>query len=413
MRIFRAKTRPYFDRESDYNVGGSFKKWGDILIQFRPGSHVPEMVTLLSFLGEFPFQSLHLLGSERVYKALIVKLTSPERIRNSQTGEEMVCRLFTLTGGGRAKTVRLYRGALHILDWVHPDVYRYYMDSFWGHHFPGDDLHLDRHHRVAEAAAVCMRAGMEIRPYVLPKLQNEERLQTVPYGPALYLSRDVKKVSSVELNKTSFTRMIGAAFCPGSCYGVYNTRKAAMKWNGMGEVKTVYYLTELARLNAGVQTVDSAILFGSSEEIALQSFSEKSAGQRKIVQPDAAYQHIHFVPLNEMGVRQMRILTVPNWKERILDALFLPETRSYGIGRFEYDACVEGGYVFSHLDGDLNRLIRFKEAIEHIPGPFEVLCFPHQVEFLRKYLEGRAVIKTIGLEAIEQALEIKESDVCE
>ena len=112
-------------------------------------------------------------------------------------------------------------------------------------------------------------------------------------------------------------------------------------------------------------------------------------------------------------MRQLRILTVPNWKERILDALFLPETRSYGIGRFEYDACVEGGYVFSHLDGDLNRLIRFKEAIEHIPGPFEVLCFPHQVEFLREYLEGRAVIKTIGLEAIEQALEIKEADTFE
>ena len=186
-----------------------------------------------------------------------------------------------------------------------------------------------------------------------------------------------------------------------------------MKWNGMGEVKTVYYLTELARLNAGVQTVDSAILFGASEEIALQSFSEKSAGQHKTMRSDAAYQHIHFVPLNEMGVRQLRILTAPNWKERVLDALFLPETRSYGIGRFEYDACVEGGYVFSHMDGDLNRLIRFKEAIEHIPGPFEVLCFPHQVDFLRECLEGRAVIKTIGLEAIEQALEIKEADTFE
>ena len=72
-----------------------------------------------------------------------------------------------------------------------------------------------------------------------------------------------------------------------------------------------------------------------------------------------------------------------------------------------------GRLCFLHLDGDLNRLIRFKEAIEYIPGPFEVLCFPHQVEFLREYLEGRAVIKTIGLEAIEQALEIKESDTFE
>ena len=383
------------------------------MVQFRPGSHVSKLVALLSFVGEFPFLSLGLLGSERVYKALVVKLCAPEVFRNTQTGNELSCRLFTVTGSGRTKTVRLYKRALPILEWVHPGAYQYYMDSFWKHHFPGDMQHLDRNHRVAETAAVCMQAGIELRPYLLPKLQNEAISSVVPKKPSMYLARDIKKVSGSETNKTAFTRMTGAAFYPGGCYGVYNTRDAAMKWNGMGEVKTVYYLTELARLNAGVQTVDSTILFGASEEIALQSFSEKSAGQRKIVQPDAAYQHIHFVPLNKMGIRQMRILTVPNWKERILDALFLPETRSYGIGRFEYDACVEGGYVFSHLDGDLNRLIRFKEAIEHIPGPFEVLCFPHQVEFLREYLEGRAVIKTIELEAIEEALEIKGSDTFE
>lgn len=383
------------------------------MVQFRPGSHVSKLVALLSFVGEFPFLSLGLLGSERVYKALVVKLCAPEVFRNTQTGDELSCRLFTVTGSGRTKTLRLYKRALPILEWVHPGAYQYYMDSFWEHHFPGDMQHLDRNHRVAEAAAVCMQAGIELRPYLLPKLQNEAISSVVLKKPSMYLARDIKKVSGSETNKTAFTRMTGAAFYPGGCYGVYNTRDAAMKWNGMGEVKTVYYLTELARLNAGVQTVDSAILFGASEKIALQSFSEKSAGQRKTVQPDAAYQHIHFIPLNEMGIRQMRILTVPNWKERTLDALFLPETRSYGIGRFEYDACVEGGYVFSHLDGDLNRLIRFKEAIEHIPGPFEALCFPHQVEFLREYLEGRAVIKTIGLEAIEKALEIKESDTFE
>ena len=376
------------------------------MIQFRPGSHVLEMVTLLSFLGEYPFQALELLGSERVYKALIVRLTSPERFRNSQTGEEMVCRLFTLTGSGRQKTVRLYKGALHIMEWVHPEAYQYYMDSFWNHHFPGDELHLDRHHRVAEAAACCMRAGMEIRPYLLPKLQNQQMLRVVSEEPSLYLSKDVKKVSSAELNKTSFTRMVGAAFCPGACYAVYNTRRAAMKWNGMGEFKTVHGLSELGRLNAGINQVDSAILFGASEEIALQSFSEKSAGQKKEVRPDSIFQHIHFVPLNECGVRQFRLFTVPGWKTRLLELLFEADMLSHDTGYFEYDAFVEGAYVFSYLDGDLTRLIRFREGIEDKPGPFEVLCFPHQVEFLQEYLAGRAVIKTIGLEAIESALNI-------
>lgn len=379
------------------------------MIQFRPGSHVAELVTLLSFAGEVPFQSLDMLGSKRVYKALIVKLTRPEKFRNSLTGENMTCRLFTLNGGGRSKTVRLYKQALPILKWVHPDAYPYYMDSFWNHHFPGNSQHLDRNHRVAEAAALCMRAGLEARPYILPKLQNKGILSIIPQEPSLYLSKDIKRVSDTELNKTSFTRMVGAVFGNGNCYAVYNTRKAAMKWNGMGELKTLHSLIELGRLNAGIPTVNSAILFGASEEIALRSFSEKSQEQRKDLRPDAIFQHIHFLPMDGNGARQLRILTAPDWRERLLGLLFEPETRSYDRGMFEYDACVDGKCIFSYLDGDLTRLVRFKEGTKGRAEPLEVLCFPHQVNFLKEYLAGRAVIKVIEMDAVEAALEIPKS----
>ena len=90
------------------------------MVQFRPGSHVSKLVALLSFVGEYPFWSLDLLGSERVYKALIVKLTQQEHFVNSQTGAEMDCRLFNLTGKGAAKSVRFYKRALPMLEWVHP-----------------------------------------------------------------------------------------------------------------------------------------------------------------------------------------------------------------------------------------------------------------------------------------------------
>ena len=59
------------------------------MTKFCPGSHVYELVTLLSFAGEYPFHSLDMLGSKRVYKALIVKLTQPEQFVNTQTGEQM------------------------------------------------------------------------------------------------------------------------------------------------------------------------------------------------------------------------------------------------------------------------------------------------------------------------------------
>lgn len=44
------------------------------MITIRPGSHVHTLLVLLSFVGEFPMSSLHLLGSVRSYKDLIRKL---------------------------------------------------------------------------------------------------------------------------------------------------------------------------------------------------------------------------------------------------------------------------------------------------------------------------------------------------
>lgn len=376
------------------------------MVQFRPGSHVSKLVALLSFVGEFPFHSLDILGSERVYKALIVKLTQPEHFVNSQTGEEMDCRLFTVTGKAGAKSVRLYKRGLHMLEWVHPSAYPYYMDAFWEHHFPGDDSHRERHFRVAEAVGMFMRAGFETCPYLLPELQNSRRAAIVSREPVLYLSRALKSVGMDNANKTKFTRITGAAFTGGQSYAVYNTRSAVMKWQGRGEFKALTSLTDIVRLNAGMDQVDSAILFGKSPKVALETVLDSTHPRRKEFRFDSVYPCVHFIPMNDDGIRQLRLMTVPDWKEQILSSLFDPEVRSYGRGRFEYDACVDGGYVFSHLDGDLSRLIRFREIIEQMPGQFEVLCFPHQVEFLQEYLAGRAVIKTIGLEAIESALNI-------
>lgn len=138
------------------------------MIHFSAKSHVHRLVTVLSFVGEYPAHSLHLLGKERVMKELVHRLTTAQTFRNDETGEEHTCRLLTITGKGREKSIRFYKAGLVILGWVHPDAYGYYMRSFWNHRFPGDKAHRERHHRVAEAAVLCMKAGLEVRPYILP-----------------------------------------------------------------------------------------------------------------------------------------------------------------------------------------------------------------------------------------------------
>lgn len=374
------------------------------MIQFTPGSQVWQLITMLSFVGEFPHQSRQLLGNKDVYKNLISKLTRPQTFINTTTGATMTCWVLSVSGKGQERTIRLYKGALPILEWIHPNATRYYMHAFRNHHFSGDASHWERNHRVAEVAAVCMHAGIEARPYRLPRLQNEQFNSVIPSEAVMYLAKDLKKLSEDELNKTAFTRMVGALFAGNTCYALYNTRGAVMKWSGMGEFKTMTSLTSIASLNAGISRVQSAILIGQSESVALNTLMESDKSKRHEFRFDSIYRHIHFMPLTDKGVRQLRLFSVPDWKEKLLDLLFEPEDRAYNQGLFEYDALVNGVYVYSHLDGDIARLIRFKEALDKQFGSIEVLCYPHQISFLREYLGRRVRIKTIDMDLVETEL---------
>ena len=278
------------------------------------------------------------------------------------------------------------------------------MEAFYRHQLPGDAAHIERNHRVAEAVLMCMNAGIEARPTRLPRLQNQRIARLVPDSPSFYLGKELKKIRDTELNKTMFSRSVGMVTCPGFCYAVYNSRSALMKWNGMGEFKTLLSLTEAARLNAGVSEIDSAILFGADQEVALRTIRESEKNHRLEFRFDGIYRHIHFVPMTAFGIRLLKILTTPDWRSSLLDLLFDPDDRSYDQGRFEYDACIDGVFIYSHLDGDIARLIRFGQALQTQNGEFEVLCFPEQMPLLREYLGNRVRLKLIDMASVEAEL---------
>mgnify|MGYP007069912007 CR=1 FL=1 len=377
------------------------------MIHFNNGSLVHKLVMLLSFLGEYPTCSLHLMGNERVVKELVHRLTMPQMLRNDGTGEAYTGKLLTISGKGREKTIRLYKSALPIMDWLHPDAYGYYMSSFRKHRFSGDAAHKERNHRIAEAAVLCMEAGVESRPYLLPALQGDSIRRTVPEMPAFYLSKDIKKVGGDEMNKIMFTRMTGVLFSGDECYAVYNTRGSVMKWNGIGEFKAMHSLTGLGRMNAGVETIDTAVLIGRDNHTALQTMLATDSGEAKEFRFDAVYRHIHFIAMDKNGIFHLKLMILPKWKNRLMELLFDEEERCHEKGLFEYDAFVDGVYVFSFLDSDIARLLRFKSAVLHTEIICEVLCFPYQLLFLKEYLGETVRYKTIEMELVAEELGIR------
>lgn len=374
------------------------------MITLRPGSQSHRLLQLLSVAGEYPTHSLHLLGSVRSLEPLVHRLESVQQFR-TETGADLgSCRMLSVSGRRDRRTIRLYKSALPLLNELHPEALDQYLALTGGHRFSSNKAHVERNHRVAETLAVCQGAGIEFSPAALPTLQKQRIAQVVPASPSFYIARSIKKLDSTEMNKTIFTRLTGTLFAGGTCFAVYNARAAVMKWSGMGEFKTAQHLTELARMNAGLPNVGRALLFGERMEIALQTLLESDRSPRMEMRFDRIYPHIHFIPLNRQGIRLLKMLSVPDWSERMLSALFPEQWRVSSPGVMEYDAQNGSTYILSHLDSDIARIVRFRQALELNGLPAEVVCFPWQTAFLQEYLGVLAEYREISMDDLEEVL---------
>ncbi len=381
----------------------------------KQGSRLYRLISVLAVSGEYPVKSLYILGNQRMYRKLVQEGLKPTIVRNPETGEKIsLPRIFNLCGRGRNKTIRLYAGAFPILTWLGEG--EYYESITHGYSLPMNQSHIDRNHRVAEALAVCMDAGIEILPHNLPRLKLNSYHDLITPGQSFFLtSRAIKQIGGTddESQKTNFTRMVGGLFAGNHCYAVFNTRDSVMKWSGGGEIKAQINLEIIWRANAhGGQRIDSAIFFGVTPEVAMASIEATKKISRKEFRFDSIFLYAYYAPLGEYGARFLRLFTVPNWKEKILRSLFKNETRSFNCGSFEYDACIETEkgkrYVMSFLDGDLVRLKRHKEAImAYTDVTSQIICFPWMIPFVKKYMEGlNTEILYINLEEMEEELSL-------
>ena len=356
--------------------------------------------------GIYPMRSLHLLGSSRTLEDLVHRLEHVQDFRTSTGADLGSCKMITTSGRGERRTIRLYKSALPLLQTLHPAALAHYLDITRNHRFSGSAEHIERNHRVAETVAMCLVADVETRPFLLPVLQRRAIQQVVLDGASFYTAKSVKRLDHAEMNKTIFTRLTGALFSPGYCYAVYNTRNAVMKWSGMGEFKTARHLEELSRMNAGPARADHALLLGENMDLALQTLLESDKSGRIELRFDRIYPHVHFIPMTEQGIRLLRLLTLPDWKERVLSVVFPEQMRTVGPGVMEYDAQNGNTLILSHLDGDIARLVRVRQALEHSKVPYEIMCFPWQCPFLHGYIGPRAQLREISMTDLEAALGI-------
>ena len=376
------------------------------MITIRPGSRAYNLLLLLSLVGEYPMRSLSIIGNERDLKQYIRQLETIQDYRYLKDGKVYRGRMMQVSGRSKARTLRLNKGVLPILNSIHPEALENYMNTYRGHVFSGDHFHVLRNHRISEALAMCWKAGIEVRPYLLPKLQREGFRNKPLDCPSYYIAKDLKKIDTLEQEKTAYTRIVGILFYPGGVYAVYNTREAVMKWVGRGEFKTIDNFSAQFRTDANYYGRPPAILFGKNAELAINTLQESEITNTKEMSLDKIYPQLHFLPMDRNGIRLLRMLVIPDWKNRMLNALIQDVMRVKSIGSVECDGEWEDNFYLSHLDGDIARLRRFRGQIVGIAQKFTVLCYPWQAPFLREYLGPVVTLKQVEMDWLEEVLEI-------
>ena len=107
------------------------------MIYLHPGSHTCKLIRLLALTGEFPFGSLAILGIDRSWQDLVHRLSKPQDFQVPESDFRHTCRILSLSGKGKQKSIRLYKGGLPVLEAIYPEGYAFYMEHYGRRSFSG------------------------------------------------------------------------------------------------------------------------------------------------------------------------------------------------------------------------------------------------------------------------------------
>lgn len=381
-----------------------------MLLHINRGSPAVILLNCIAVAGEFPYNSLYLLGEYQTALRQVRAMKKPVELKMKGKEKKFYKKVIVVSGSKETKTIRLSKQGRDVLEYIscYEDGYLEKVKN----NISGKTSNVERNHRIAEIIAMMYLAHFEYRTKTLPRIQWEKIKHIIPDDyTTFYNSRLIKAPisdhNSLESNKTNFTRIIGAMFTPDNCFAVYNTRGSKMKWGGRGEYKMLNNLTELARKNAGLNgDVDSAIFFSKDDDAFLKSLAEARKDNIKDFNIELLYRNFYYIPLSKEGVRQLKFFNIENWEEKILDMFFPVETRSKSGELRTYDAMKDGEYFLLFLNSNVSRLLRYKKTTENWGGTFNVICFKHQVDFVNKICENKVNVKYVNLEDIEKRLEV-------
>ena len=380
------------------------------MINIKDGSHAKRIIKLLLYTGEFPYQSLGILGEIHSVKRAVKRMSEVHEVKTDSEKIEFFGKIVNISGKGQLKTIRLNAYAFGLVKSLFPEMIEYYQYHTRNHRFRGDSVSVERNHRVAEAIAMFLMAGLDMFSARVPALDAKTANRKAYIDPVFYHCRQLKSLVEDALKKNQYTRIVGSVFYETGCYGVYNTRNSVMMLSGEGESKTRRHLTSLATLNTYSSSVENALLFGKTYEVAERTLLAVDSNPRESEVFGNIYKAYHFIPMDAFGVKLIQLFTTPYWREELIDQLYESHEVRKEVGNFQYDAKSGDMHYFSFLDSDLVKLRSVRNHILKEKEDLTVLCFKEQEAFVKSYMGESVKTKIYKIEEIMETLECVRRD---
>ena len=274
-----------------------------------------------------------------------------------------------------------------------------------------------RNHKLAEVVMMLHRAGVIVDPNLTRPLRpfsmqvNENLIQY----PSFYSSRTLKNVNEGESVKLKYILTLGAVMTKHRYYSVYNTRNEPMHWNGEGEGKASYLIGSIASHNSALKWNTSCIMFANNGQVVLDSIKQsrvkrsvKGANGRWYKEAPVSimdvYSSVYYIPLDENGIRLLRILLVEDYRKKITETFFTKEQMNHSYNNF--DAIKDGKLYFNHLDSDMKKLVYLYEYMTYHKLTGNILCYNFQLSYLQVYFGNKASYYVCKLDVIEERLRL-------
>lgn len=185
-------------------------------------------------------------------------------------------------------------------------------------------------------------------------------------------------------NRVNTTRVNGVYVSDGGTYLIYNTNRYLGNYSLSGERKLKAHM-DIMMSWKNKDIIDSAMLLADNMEFFKKILNPPSQlAQQHLQGLEGVYKNIYALPLNQDGQKMMKLMSIPDWQEKIYSNVLTMEQRTRKSSVVECDGQDDNRYLFVFCVPNIRRLKMFykRAKIENDRDKYAVMCFDTQKKFL-------------------------------